>query len=64
MTHPEPSEAMQELANCAGIAPELLENPEVAAYLRDMAQALADLYGDPNPRAPLEFDPEWPEDAS
>ncbi|MFM9106440.1 MAG: hypothetical protein ACKOWF_07040 [Chloroflexota bacterium] len=62
MTGPEPSPAMSELAACAGIDPELLEREEVAVYLRDMARALRDLYGDSNPPALTGFDPEWPEE--
>lgn len=59
MTRPEPSAAMIELANSAGIDPSLLEREEIAVYLRDMARALQDLYGEANPRAPLIFDPSW-----
>jgi hypothetical protein len=62
MTEPEPSEAMTELANSAGVDPALLEREEIAVYLRDMARALEDLYGEANPRLPLDFDPTWPED--
>ncbi|MGI9252113.1 MAG: hypothetical protein ACR2J8_00060 [Thermomicrobiales bacterium] len=54
---------MAELADCAGIDPALLEREEIAAYLRDMARALKDLYGDSNPPAQFDFNPEWPEDA-
>lgn len=59
------SPAIAALAAAAGVDPALFEDPAVAAYFDDIAQAVASL-GDVPPADPdvdSPFDPAWPDDA-
>lgn len=55
-------DVLSRLAAIAGVDPSVLERPETARYLQDIAEALArlpDRTGEP-PLVP--FDPAWPEE--
>lgn len=56
------ADVLSRLAEIAGIEPAVLQRADTAAYLRDLAEALAvlpDRSGDP---PPVPFDPNWPEE--
>jgi len=63
MTEIAASLVLRQLAAVAGVDPAVLERPETARYLADIAEALACLPERPGEPPLVPFDPRWPEEA-
>lgn len=60
--HPS-ADVLRSLAAVAGVDPVVLERPETARYLEDLAAALARIPVRQGDASMTPFDPTWPEEA-